>query len=608
MKLIIVESPTKCSTIKRYLGDDYQVMASRGHVRDLATSGKGGLGVDVEHDFKPTYVVNKERISTVKELKKAAKSANDVILATDPDREGEAIAWHLAQILDLDVEKTKRLEFHEITRDSITAAIEKPRVIDMSLVASQETRRILDRIIGFKLSSFLYKKINSRSAGRVQSATLKIIVDCDNEIKAFVPEEYWKILVNADIQGTEMALELKKVNGEKVEIHDEASASQILKLVPDVMQVKKVKKEVKTRAPKDPFITSTLQQAAYNKFGYKTSKTQAISQKLYEGISLKDEVVGLITYMRTDSTRLSETFIKRAKNYITETFGEQYIGEPPIKKKKTTELSQDAHEAIRPTGNHRTPQSLRPFLSNEEYNIYKLIYNRAVASLMAPKKEEITTVTFEENGLTFTLQGARRIFDGYEVLYQYDDDVSIDKYIPKIVEGEQFKITRKDKEQAFTQPPAHFSEAKIIKTMELVGIGRPSTYASTIAILQKRKYVTNESGVLKTTDQGQKTIAVLDEYFPEIIDAKYTAKMEEKLDNIASGHETQNKILGRFYGPFIEEVAKANEKMRQEDTVPTGQICPKCGSPLVYKNGKNGRFLGCSSFPKCKYIAKENKK
>lgn len=606
MKLIIVESPTKCATIKRYLGDDYEVLASRGHVRDLATSGKGGLGVDVENDFKPTYVINKERAATVKELKRFAKKAEDIILATDPDREGEAIAWHLAQILELDLNTTKRLEFHEITRDSVTHAIANPKTIDLDLVSSQETRRILDRIIGFKLSSFLYKKIRSRSAGRVQSATLKIIADVDNEIKAFVPEEYWKILVDIDIHGTVMALDLKKINDEKVEIHNDAEASQILALVPDVMKVKKVKKEIKSRVAKPPFTTSTLQQAAYNKFGYKTSKTSIIAQKLYEGVAIKDGLVGLITYMRTDSTRLSETFINRAKNYITEAFGANYIGETK-KSVKKRELAQDAHEAIRPTGNHRTPQSLKPYLTTEEYNIYKLIYNRAVASIMAPKKEEITTVTFEENGLTFALQGSRRIFDGYEILYQYDDDAFVDKYLPKISEGEEFKITAKNKEQEFTQPPAHFSEARIIKTMEQVGIGRPSTYASTIAILQKRKYVTNESGVLKTTDQGQKTIAVLGEYFPEIIDAKYTAKMEEKLDNIASKKLSQFKILKSFYQPFMDDVAKAMQKAK-DDEPPTGKFCPKCGSPLVYKNSKKGKFLGCSAFPKCRYIEKDSEK
>ncbi|NLB49887.1 MAG: type I DNA topoisomerase, partial [Erysipelotrichia bacterium] len=348
MKLIIVESPTKCATIKRYLGDDYEVLASRGHVRDLATSGKGGLGVDVENDFKPTYVINKERAATVKELKRFAKKAEDIILATDPDREGEAIAWHLAQILELDLNTTKRLEFHEITRDSVTHAIANPKTIDLDLVSSQETRRILDRIIGFKLSSFLYKKIRSRSAGRVQSATLKIIADVDNEIKAFVPEEYWKILVDIDIHGTVMALDLKKINDEKVEIHNDAEASQILALVPDVMKVKKVKKEIKSRVAKPPFTTSTLQQAAYNKFGYKTSKTSIIAQKLYEGVAIKDGLVGLITYMRTDSTRLSETFINRAKNYITEAFGANYIGETKKSVNKRA-LAQDAHEAIRPT-------------------------------------------------------------------------------------------------------------------------------------------------------------------------------------------------------------------------------------------------------------------
>lgn len=608
MKLIIVESPAKCATIKRYLGDEYLVLASKGHIRDLATSGKGGLGVDVEHNFKATYVVNKKQIATVKELQQAVKKAEEVILATDPDREGEAIAWHLAQVLKLDIATTKRLEFHEITRDSITAAINNPRTIDLNLVASQETRRILDRIIGFKLSNLLFKKMKSRSAGRVQSATLKIIADRDSEIKKFIPEEYWKILVEASVDGKNMALDLKKIDGEEVKISNIDEATAIIDKIPDTIEVTNIKKEVKTRQSKEPFTTSTLQQAAYNKFKFKTSKTQLIAQKLYEGISIKDDHVGLITYMRTDSTRLSSTFINRAQNYITEAFGKQYLGfvKGP-KNKKNGEMSQDAHEAIRPTANHRTPQSIKPYLTTDEFRIYKLIYDRAVASLMAGKKEEVTTVTFVTNGLTFALHGTRTIFDGYEILYRYDDDTSTDKHLPKITEGEKFQIVKKEKEQAFTEPPAHFSEAKLVKTMEEVGIGRPSTYASTIAILQKRKYVTDKSGVLVTTDQGWKTAHVLDKHFQYIVNAEYTANMENKLDNIVEGSESQNEILVNFYTSFMEELKAANVNIYSDEPKPTGELCPKCDHPLVVKDGKNGKFVGCSNYPACNYVKREPK-
>lgn len=608
MKLIIVESPTKCDTIKRYLGQDYQVMASKGHIRDLATSGKGGLGVDVDNGFKATYVVNKKQTPTVRELQKAVKEADEVILATDPDREGEAIAWHLAQVLKLDTEKTKRLEFHEITRDSITSAIETPRNIDLNLVESQETRRIVDRIIGFKLSSLLFKKMKSRSAGRVQSATLKIIADHDSEIKAFVPEEYWKIMTIIVVDGKEIPIDLKSINGKDSKVTNGVDAQKVIDQIPNKVKVTKVKKEVKSRESKEPFITSTLQQAAYNKFKYKTSKTQLIAQKLYEGISLKDEHVGLITYMRTDSTRLSSTFIQRAKSYIIETFGEEYVGRVKGGKEKDNELSQDAHEAIRPTGNHRTPQSLKPYLPNDEYNIYKLIYDRAVASLMAPKKEEVTNVMFEGNGLTFNLQGTHTIFEGYEALYRDDEDSSSDKNLPVIEQGNEFEIVKKSKEQAFTQPPAHYSEAKIVKIMEDVGIGRPSTYASTIAILQKRKYVSDTNGILITTEQGWKTAHVLDKYFPNVVNAEYTASMEEKLDNIVDGSESRIAILNDFYHPFMTEVEKANKIMYKDKAEPTGEMCPKCGSPLVYKEGQNGKFVGCSNYPECKYVKKEPKK
>ena len=597
MKLIIVESPAKCDTIKRYLGEDYTIMASLGHIRDLATSGKGGLGVDIENDFKPTYSISSSKIKVVKSLQQAAKKAKEVILATDPDREGEAIAWHLAQVLGLDVNTTKRLEFHEITRDSITSAIERPRTINLNLVSSQETRRIIDRIIGFKLSSLLNKKIHSRSAGRVQSATLKIIADHEKEILSFVPQEYYKFNIKSSFNNIEYSLNLKLDET----ISNGHSAQQIIDSIPEKLEVIDVKKEIKIKESKEPFTTSTLQQAAFNKFKYKTKKTQFIAQTLYEGLSIGDEHVGLITYMRTDSTRLSSTYVKRAANFIIENFGKEYIGN--IKKGRGV---QDAHEAIRPTGNHRTPEYLKPYLTKDQYNLYKLIYDRALASLMANKKEEVTTITLKGGDYIFTLEGTRVVFNGFEILYKDDNEKT--NILPLINIGDNFDVTFKEAEQKFTMPPARYSEAKIVKIMEEVGIGRPSTYASTISILQTRKYITDVGGVLQITDQGQKTAHVLEKYFPDIVNTEYTAQMELKLDNVQAGEQSYKKILNDFYYSFIKEVDDANVRMYKDEAEPTGELCPKCGSPLVYKQGKNGKFIGCSNYPSCRYVKKEPKK
>lgn len=599
MKLVIVESPTKCTTIKRYLGKNYIVVASLGHIRDLARSGKGGLGVDIENDFKPTYKISPGKYAVVKNLKEQAKRCDEVILATDPDREGEAIAWHLTQVLGLDVKTTKRLEFHEITRDSINHAINNPRTIDMNLVSSQETRRIIDRIIGFKLSTLLYNKIHSRSAGRVQSATLKIIADHEKEINNFVIEEYHKINVTASFNGQTYTLNIKRNKA----ISTTEEALEILNNIPENLEVIDVKKEVKKREAKAPFTTSTLQQAAYNKYKFKTEETQSIAHKLYEGIDLGGEHVGLISYMRTDSTRLSPTYINRAKNYIVETYGEEYVGNKT--KFKEGKMAQDAHEAIRPTGNHRTPDSIKQYLTRSQYLLYKLVYERTLASLMAPKKEEITTVTIKGNDIIFTLEGVRILFDGYERLLKEENSNKI--ILPEIKNGDIFKVESKSEEQKFTQPPAHYSEAKIVNIMESVGIGRPSTYASTISTLSKRKYVTDADGVLKITDQGDKTSHVLDKYFPDIVNAKYTAQMEEKLDNIQAGSSSIVKMLNDFYNPFIKEFDKASKLMYKDEEEKTGENCPECGSPLIYKDGKFGRFICCSNYPKCNYIKKEPK-
>ena len=604
MKLVIVESPAKCTTIKRYLGDNYIVMASLGHIRDLATSGKDGLGVDVNNDFSPTYIINKDKQHIVRELKNAMDKCDEVILATDPDREGEAIAWHLAQVLGLDVETTKRLEFHEITRDSISEAMNHPRTINKSLVSSQETRRIIDRIIGFKLSTLLFKKIHSRSAGRVQSATLKMIADHDDEIAKFVPEEYWTITTKIKALNKEFSVALLSDNGQDVEIKNSEQAHAILDRIPEKLNVAKVEKKIKISDSKEPFITSTLQQEAFSRLKFKTKKTQLVAQQLYEGIEVDGEHVGLITYMRTDSTRLSPTFVQRATDYITEKFGKEYLGH--AKKIRQVSMMQDAHEAIRPTSNHRTPESVRKFLTNDQYNLYKLIYNRTLASLMQSKKDEQMTVFLEGDGLMFKLDLTRTLFQGYEAIYKdAEKEENHFEFFPDFESDEQFEVTLKETEQKFTQPPAHYSEAKIVRLMEEVGIGRPSTYASTIDTIRKRKYVDNESGILIITKQGNLTSVVLNKYFPEIVNTKYTATMEKKLDNIEEGNQSRSKILNDFYFPFIEEFDRVSKIMYKESFVETGEKCPKCGAPLVIKEGKNGQFVGCSNFPECKYVQKQ---
>lgn len=605
MKLVIVESPAKCKTIKKYLGDDYIVKASLGHVRELAMNGKGGLGVDVDNGFVPTYKISKDKINVVKDLIETAKKCDEVILATDPDREGEAIAWHLTQILNIDPTTTKRLEFHEITRDSITSAISSPRVINKDLVSSQEARRILDRIIGFKLSTLINKKIHSKSAGRVQTTTLKLIADHDKDIESFVPEEYFTINVKVKKDNKEYDLIFSGVDGSSSEIKDRKVAEEIISRLQnvDVLEVKEINKNIKSKEAKEPFTTSTMQQEAFAKLKFKTDKTQKIAQQLYEGIEVNGEHVGLITYMRTDSIRLSPSFLERANNFIIENYGKEYLGKPKHLLKKGN--VQDAHEAIRPTSNHRTPESIKQYLTSEQYALYKLIYNRCLASLMKAKKEEITSLKFEKNGVKFHLDFSKTIFPGYEVVLKEDKNKSFENVNFAI--NDSFEIIEKGFEEKTTQPPAHYSEAKIVKMMEDAGIGRPSTYASTIQILRKRKYVSDERGILISSEQGQKTSFILEENFPDIVNVKYTAEMEKKLDEIAAGKLTSYELLNSFYYPFIEEVEKANNNIQNSSPDYTGENCPICGSPLVYKDGKNGKFIGCSNYPKCHYVQKKEK-
>ena len=599
MKLVIVESPNKCHTISRYLGEGYQVLATVGHLRDLSTSGKGGFGVDVENGFKPTYVVSSGKRGTVNELKEAARKADDVYLATDPDREGEAIAWHLTQILGLNPETTKRLEFHEITRVSINEAIKHPRVIDMNLVESQETRRIMDRIIGFRLSNIIQKKIKSPSAGRVQSATLELICDHDKEIANFVPEPYWTLSLELKKNNAKIVANFHSFSDIKKIESEEVNAEILKRLEAGKAVVTSVKKSVRTVESKPAFTTSTLQQEAFNTYKFSTKKTSSLAQQLYEGVQIKGEHTGLITYIRTDSTYLSDTYVERAEKYIKEHFGEEYCG-----KRKVVKVAgaQNAHEAIRPTANHTTPESIRGYLTPDQYKLYKLIYERALSSLMAPKKESVMQATFDVDGVTFKAESSSVVFDGYTRLNKETTEAY---NLPSLMVGEELVINKVYNESKMTEPPASYTEAKIVKLMEDKKIGRPSTYASTIATLLKREYVVSKSGSITTTEQGQKTAHVLKKYFPNFVDVKYTALMEEKLDQIQEGETTRTDALTEFYYPFIESVEDASKKMYKDLDEPTGRNCPVCGAPLVYKKSKYGNFIGCSNFPTCSYREKE---
>ena len=461
MKLVIVESPAKCDTIQKYLGNNYVVMASKGQVRDLANSGKGGLGVDVENNFTPNYIINKDKYKLINELKAKAKECDEVILATDPDREGEAIAWHLATVLGLDPKTTKRLEFHEITKGAILKAIENPRTINENLVASQESRRIIDRFIGYKLSNLIYKRIKAQSAGRVQSATLKFIAEHEKEISNFVPETYWNITCTIDLNGKEKVLNLVDEKGKAIEVTTLEQAQDIFNKIGDTLNVVSIKKSFRTKESKAPLTTSSLQQEAFAKLKMSTGTAQSLAQKLYEGVKIAGEPVGLITYIRTDSPVLSTDFVNVSKKYIEDHYGSEYVSDS--KKVRQVLNAQGAHEAIHQTSNDRTPEFVKPYLSSNEYKLYKLIYNHTLASLMKGKKEEVLTDLFESNGVYFSCEFSQTVFDGFEIL---DDKKEKNTSLPNISENQTFAISNKTNEEKSTQPPAHLTEAKVVKIME----------------------------------------------------------------------------------------------------------------------------------------------
>ena len=596
--LVIVESPSKSKTIEKYLGSDYKVVSSKGHIRDLATSGKYGLGVDVDNGFMPNYVTIKGKGGVIKELKKDVKDSDFVYLASDPDREGEAIAWHLKDALGIKDNNYKRVLFNEITHDKVLEAIKNPAVINDDLVKSQETRRILDRIIGFRLSKLLQSKIGAKSAGRVQSVALKLIVDREREISAFVPEEYWTITA----QFKDYEAVLFKYKTDDIELKSEADANAVLDKLDKSYKVESISKKDKAKKSKVPFITSTLQQEASTKLGFPAKKTMSIAQKLYEGIDLENETVGLITYMRTDSIRLSNDFINPAMEYIRNNYGDKYTGY--VKSAKKKENVQDAHEAIRPTSVLREPLKVKKYLSSDEFKLYSLIYKRALASLMADAKVSQTTIILDNNDYKFKATGQILIFDGYLKVYG-DYESSEDKILPDIGDSEICSSVGVLPEQHFTNPPARYTEAKLIKEMEELGIGRPSTYAKIIDTIKERGYVDIVDKKFKPTEIGIITTDKLQEFFSDLINVEYTREMEEDLDLVADGKLVWNKVLADFFGLFEPRVEKAFDDMEKKAPEETGEICPECGNPLVVRNGRYGEFVACSNYPECKYIKKD---
>lgn len=601
MKLVIVESPAKTHTIGEFLGSEYKVVSSKGHIRDLATSGKYGLGVDIENDFKPTYIPIKGKKKDISALKKDIKESDFVYLATDPDREGEAISWHLYDELGIKDSEYERVVFNEITEPVVKEAFKHARKIDYNLVKSQETRRILDRIIGFRLSKLMQSKTGGKSAGRVQSVALKLVVDREREIENFVPEEYWTVTAHF----TDFDSSLEKYKNDKLELHNENEVNEVLDKLSEDFKIESVEQKEKNRSGVMPFTTSTLQQACINKFNYNSSKVMSVAQKLYEGINIGSETVGLITYMRTDSTRLSPIFINDAFKYIKDNFGENYVG--AVKKGKKNDNVQDAHEAIRPTSLYRTPESMKKYLSTDEYKIYSIIYARALASLMKDARVLATTVVLDNNDYKFKSTGQILVFDGFLKVYG-DYSVSNDTILPDFNKYNGIVSTKDiEIEQKFTKPIARYTEASLIEEMENLGIGRPSTYATTMKTLKDRGYVKVIEKKFHPTEIGIETTDKLQEFFSNIINVEYTANMETDLDLITEEKQDNIKVLKDFYNDFEPLVKKAFTDMEKAQPKSTGEMCPECGSELVIRKGRYGEFTACSNYPNCKYIKTEKK-
>lgn len=602
MNLVIVESPAKSKTIEKYLGKDYKVVSSVGHIRDLSTKGKYGLGIDVDNDFKPDYEAMPSKKKVINDLKKLVKEANLIYLATDPDREGEAISWHLYDTLKIKDSNYLRVLFYEITKDKVLEGLANPRKIDYNLVKSQETRRILDRIIGFRLSKLMQNKTGGKSAGRVQSVALKLVVDREREILAFKSTPYYKI--TAKFHDKEMESELFAENGKELEIVERKVADDILSKLSDTFTVTSVEQKKKNRASKFPFTTSTLQQEASTKLGFPAKKTMSIAQKLYEGLDIGTEHTGLITYMRTDSVRLSEEFTGPAFHFIEENFGKEYVGY--VKKSKKQENVQDAHEGIRPTSIFRTPKSLEKHLTSDELKLYTLIYYRTIASLMADAKTNVTTIILNNNGYDFKSSGTVITFDGYLKVYSKYEEAN-DTILPEIEKNEVLKTNDIEATEHFTKPKSRYTEAKLIHELEELGIGRPSTYATIMSNIKERGYVEVVDKKFVPTEIGFTVTDKLQEFFSNIINVKYTANMEEELDEIADGKLDNLKVLHAFYDVFDSTLHEAFTKMERTKPTETGEVCPECGSPLVIRKGKYGEFTACSNYPDCTYIKHDEK-
>lgn len=596
--LVIVESPTKAKSIAKMLGRNYKVMATIGHLRDLP---KSKFGVDIENDFEPEYIKVRGRAKTINELKKEADKAEKVYLATDPDREGEAISWHLQFLLGLDPHAKNRVEFHEITKENIKNAIRNPREIDQNLVDAQQARRVMDRIVGYEISPILWKRIKSGlSAGRVQSVALKLIVDRQKEIDDFIPEEYWTITAHHKHDKLKFDSEFYGQINKKVKISKESGADKVLsKIDKDSFKVVKITKTKKSRKPQKPYTTSTLQQDASNRLGFSTKFTMQLAQQLFEGIDVGDGSVGLITYMRTDANRISKEIVGEALSYIKEKYGPEYAsrGNTYEGRKKG---SQDAHEAIRPTSIRRNPLEIKQYLTDQQYKLYKMIWERVVASQMTDYEYLSTQVFFDNNSLIFKTNGKITLFEGFNKLSSANENENI---LPELKEGDVIGAEKIDKDQHFTNPPARYTEASLVKTLEEFGIGRPSTYSATINQIISRNYVEFEGRSIYPTDLGKTVNTFLQENFDDIINVEFTAEMENALDNIAEGERFWKETLKAFYKDFEKDmrgVKKDENDYKVKDEV-LDEKCPKCGKNLAIKHGRNGKFIGCTGFPACDF-------
>ena len=602
--LVIVESPAKAKTISKYLGSKYIVKASMGHIRDLP---KSQIGVEIENRYQPKYITIRGKGNVLKELKEASKKVKHVYLAADPDREGEAIAWHLAHYLELDEKEACRVVFNEITKQAVREAFKSPRPIDMDLVNAQQARRVLDRLVGYKISPLFWKKIKKGlSAGRVQSVAVKLIIDRENEIRNFVPEEYWTLTAHLKKDGA--AFEAKfHAFGEKKELKSQSDVQEVLNAIGSLpFTVADLKEKERLRHPSPPFITSTLQQEAARKLNFRAAKTMQVAQQLYEGVDLGPEgSVGLITYMRTDSTRISPVARQEAAEYIRRKFGDAYVPDTPRDYTKKTAGAQDAHEAIRPTSVLREPEAVKPYLSRDQYRLYKLIWERFVASQMASAVLDTVTAELSAGPVQFRAVGSKLKFPGFMKVYvegSDDGNAEEEKWLPPLTPGETVETVKMEPKQHFTQPPPRYTEARLVRTLEELGIGRPSTYAPTLETIQKRGYVRIEDKKFVPTELGEVVTQLMEQFFPEILDVEFTARMEEELDHIEEGKEDWVHIIDEFYKSFQKRLAVAEEEMKEVEIrdEPANETCDKCGRPMVYKMGRFGKFLACSGFPECR--------